>query len=141
MFDLQNQLKTKETEINLSSQVKKLNQELDEMMENDEELKILHENKLLSSTESQGKSSELNKLLVITEKDLQQKESKTNSVENMIKEKEYQFDELSQMIDASLKQLDWINIRRASEVNQTRWKLSPPSLPHVMLKEILKEKT
>ncbi|GFV94823.1 hypothetical protein TNCV_1028211 [Trichonephila clavipes] len=61
-----------------------------------------------------------------TEKDLQQKESETNSLRNMIKEKEYQFDELSQMIDVSLKQLDWTKIRRA---NQTRWKLSPPSAP------------
>ncbi|GFW86081.1 hypothetical protein TNCV_1968891 [Trichonephila clavipes] len=74
LLDLQNELKAKETEINLSNQVKKLNQELDEMMENDEELKILHQKKLLSSTESQGKShtSELNKHLVITEKKMKQ---------------------------------------------------------------------
>ncbi|GFY60389.1 hypothetical protein TNIN_419381 [Trichonephila inaurata madagascariensis] len=74
LLDLQNQLKTKETEINLFSQVEKLNQELDEMMENEEELKILHEKKLLSSKKSQGKSSEFKKLLVITEKKLQRKE-------------------------------------------------------------------
>ncbi|GFY63530.1 hypothetical protein TNIN_92441 [Trichonephila inaurata madagascariensis] len=79
--------------------------------------------------ESKGKSSELNKLMVITEKELQQEESETNSLKNMVKEKEYQFDGLSQMIDASVKQHDWTNIRRASEANQTRWKLSPPSAP------------
>ncbi|GFS49936.1 hypothetical protein TNIN_63621 [Trichonephila inaurata madagascariensis] len=86
------------------------------------------------------------KLLVITEKKLQQKESETNSLKNMVKEKEYQFDELSQMIDASLKQLDWTNIRRAFEANEIRWKLSPPSVPWwggfwERLSGILKEKT
>ncbi|GFS43748.1 hypothetical protein TNIN_192981 [Trichonephila inaurata madagascariensis] len=132
--------------MNISSQAKKSNQELDKMMENDEELKTLKEKKLLSSTESQGKSSELNKLLVITEKELQQKESETNSLKNMVKEKEYHFDELSRMIDASLKQLDWTNIRRAFAANEIRWKLSPSSTPWwggfwEMLSEILKEKT
>ncbi|GFY31635.1 hypothetical protein TNCV_4199461 [Trichonephila clavipes] len=96
--------------------------------------------------ENHTHTSESNKLLVITEKELQQKESETNSLRNMVKEKEYQFPELSQMIDASLKQFDWTNIRRASEANQTRWKLSPPSAPWwgefwEMLSEILKEKT
>ncbi|GFY42650.1 hypothetical protein TNIN_258431 [Trichonephila inaurata madagascariensis] len=99
-------------------------------MENEEEFKILHEKKL-SFKKSQGKSSELNKLLVITEKKLQQKKSETNSLKNMVKEKEYQFDELSQMIDASLKQLDWTNIRRAFEANEIKWKLSPSSAPMV----------
>ncbi|GFY67315.1 hypothetical protein TNIN_243091 [Trichonephila inaurata madagascariensis] len=146
LHDLHNQLKTKETEINLFSQVEKLNQELDEMMENEEELKILHEKKLLSSKKSQGKSSEFKKLLVITEKKLQRKESKTNSLKNMVKEKEYQFDELSQMIDASLKQLDWTNILRAFEANEIRWKLGPPCVPWwrgfwEKLSGILKEKT
>ncbi|GFY56288.1 hypothetical protein TNIN_438171 [Trichonephila inaurata madagascariensis] len=89
LLDLQNQLKTKEIEISSSSQAKKLGQELDEMKENDEELKILHEKNVLSSKESQGKSFEMNKLLAITEKELQQKECKTNSLRNMIKEKEY----------------------------------------------------
>ncbi|GFW65582.1 hypothetical protein TNCV_3550051 [Trichonephila clavipes] len=74
-------------------------------------------------------TSELNKLLVITEKELQPKESETNSLKSTITEKEYQFDELSQMIDASLKQLDWKHIRRAFEANEIRWKLSPPSAP------------
>ncbi|GFY71989.1 uncharacterized protein TNIN_348621 [Trichonephila inaurata madagascariensis] len=73
LLDLQSQLKTKETELNLSSQEKKSNQELDDMTENDEELKILHEKKLL--------------LLVITEKELEQKEGETNSLKNMVKEK------------------------------------------------------
>ncbi|GFW72064.1 uncharacterized protein TNCV_4789521 [Trichonephila clavipes] len=118
LLDLQNQLKTKEIEINSSSQAKKLDQELDEMMENDEELKILHE-KLFSSKKSQRKSSELNKLLMITEKNLQPKESETYSLKIMVKGKEYQFDKLSQMIDESLKQFDWTNIRRAFEANQT----------------------
>ncbi|GFS49593.1 hypothetical protein TNIN_51191 [Trichonephila inaurata madagascariensis] len=104
LLDLQNQLNTKETEINLSSQVKKSKQELDHMTENDEELKIMHEKKLLPSKKSQGNSSELNKLLVITEKEIQQKESETNTLKNMATEKEYQFDELSQMIDEPLKQ-------------------------------------
>ncbi|GFX97312.1 hypothetical protein TNCV_1076831 [Trichonephila clavipes] len=101
------------------------------MMENVEKLKILHEKKLLTSKKSQGKSSKLNKLLVITEKKLEQreKESKTNSLKYMVKEKEYQFDELSQMIEASLKQPDWTNLRRAFEANEIRWKLSPPSAP------------
>ncbi|GFT51927.1 hypothetical protein TNCV_1226431 [Trichonephila clavipes] len=57
LLDLQNQLKTKKTEINLSSQVKKSNQELGDMTENDE-LKIMHEKKLLPSKKSQEKSSE-----------------------------------------------------------------------------------
>ncbi|GFV00119.1 hypothetical protein TNCV_4057901 [Trichonephila clavipes] len=116
------------------------------MMESDEELKILHENKLLSSEESQGKPSELNKLLMVIEKDLQQKESETNFLENTVKAKTYKFDELSPMIDASLKQLDWTNIRRPFEANQTRWKLRPPSAPWwggfwERLSGILKEKT
>ncbi|GFR17378.1 CAP-Gly domain-containing linker protein 2 [Trichonephila clavata] len=121
LFDLQNQLKTKETEVsNLSSQEEKLKQELNEKMKNNEELKVLHEKQLLSSKEnfeaemknkemvleeSQGKSSELNKLLVIKEKELQQKESEINSLRNIVKEKESQFDELSQMIEASQAQL------------------------------------
>ncbi|GFY50684.1 hypothetical protein TNIN_29811 [Trichonephila inaurata madagascariensis] len=60
-----------------------------------------------------------------------ERKSETNSLRNiyMVKEKEYQFDELSQMIDTSMKQLDWTNIRRPSEANQTRWKLSLPSAP------------
>ncbi|GFQ77217.1 hypothetical protein TNCT_39511 [Trichonephila clavata] len=85
LLDPQSQSKTKEIEIaTLSRQAKELKQELDEMMENNEELKILHTphgKKLLSSKCNQGKSSELKRLL-------------------MNKEKEYQFDQLSQMIDA-----------------------------------------
>ncbi|GFS41331.1 bel12-ag transposon polyprotein [Trichonephila inaurata madagascariensis] len=99
------------------------------MMKNNEELKILHEKKLLSYKECQRKSSELNKLLAITEKELQQKESETNSLRNMVKEKECQFDELSQMIDASLKRLDWAKIQREFKINQIRWKFNPPSAP------------
>ncbi|GFY69940.1 hypothetical protein TNIN_394621 [Trichonephila inaurata madagascariensis] len=109
--------------------VKTFEQKLSELQKKNELLSDVKEKNiaLLSSEESQGKSSELNKLLVIIEKELQQKESKTNSLENMVKEKEYKFDELSQMIDASLKQFDWTNIRRAFEDNEIRWKLSPPS--------------
>ncbi|GFV77413.1 hypothetical protein TNCV_1069421 [Trichonephila clavipes] len=50
LIDLQNQLMPKETEKKLFIQVKKLNQELDDMMENDEELKILHEKKSVAHT-------------------------------------------------------------------------------------------
>ncbi|GFR11581.1 hypothetical protein TNCT_466991 [Trichonephila clavata] len=105
LLDHQNQLKAKETEINLSSQAKKLNLELDEIMENKEELKILDKKELLSFEENQEKSSELNKLLVI-------------------REKEYQFYQLSQMIDVLL-----TNIRREFKTNQTRWRFNPLFAP------------
>lgn len=134
LLNLQNQLKIKETEIsNLSSQTENLKQELNEMVKNNEELKILHEKQLLSSKEnfeaemkskemiieeSQGKSSECIKLLEIKEKELQQKESEINSLKNMVKEKESQFDELSQMIEASQVQLKIL-----SEQNENNVKL------------------
>ncbi|GFW59522.1 transposon Tf2-6 polyprotein [Trichonephila clavipes] len=103
-----------------------------------EEINVCHEKQ--SQSQKKEFDSELKK------KELQQKESETDSLRNKAKEKEYQFDELRQMIDASLKQLDWTNIRRAFQANQTRWKLSPPSATWwggfwERLSGILKEKT
>ncbi|GFW22952.1 uncharacterized protein TNCV_3647291 [Trichonephila clavipes] len=86
-------------------------------------------NAAYSAEESQEKSSELNKLMVNTEKELQQKESEIKSLKSMVKAKEYQFDDFNQMIDASLKELDWTNIRSAFEANEIRGKLRPPSTP------------